>query len=185
MSFYYWGGFPEITQDDWKVFAEYGRTMLAVQSFEFFLMKVVDEQIEEYSPTEATSIEDLYRRIDKLFRLTAGQLKETLKRETEIPEDVLTEVEAVVRHRNHLAHEFLSFYREDRRFYEAQQRFTNDPEFRDPHLSDERNEFLRQLANKPGPSKTPYEVSSEGIEELRKHRERFEMAEDRLHAWAH
>ncbi len=54
MSLYH-GDFPEFTQEDWKIFSEYGRTMLAVQEFEFFLAKVVDEEVEEYNTASATS----------------------------------------------------------------------------------------------------------------------------------
>jgi hypothetical protein len=178
------GGFPEFTPEDWKVFAEYGRTMLAVQEFEFFLMKVVDEEVEEFNSASATSREDLYRRLDKLFRLTAGQLKSKLERETRIPEALLQEVETVVGCRNELAHRFLVLYRTERRFWEIQRRLASDPEFCDPNLSDYQNEALRQQAIESG-YKLPEAVSREALDELREQRERFEAAEELLHAWAH
>lgn len=96
-----------ITGADWEVFANYGRTMLAVQSFEFTLFQIVQLQDEDF-PEEADFEEAWREHVEPLFKLTAGQLKGKLRG---LDEELVGELEAAVTARNFLAHHFLFNYR--------------------------------------------------------------------------
>ena len=97
----------EPTPEEWEVFAEYGWTMLSVQEFEFSLSAAVESKIEDLDTNKSTSIDDLFLRIGKLFRLTAGQMKMKLAKESNMPEELLEDVVEAIALRNVLAHEFL------------------------------------------------------------------------------
>ena len=64
-----------ITQEDLKVLAEYGRTMLSVQLFELTLMGLV--QINQTEPQE-DSVRGSWKQVQPIFEMT-GASQEELK----------------------------------------------------------------------------------------------------------
>src|SRR5215208_4282574 len=99
---------PGLTQEDWAVFAEYGRTMYSVQEFEQILLGAVD--VDEVLSKEETD-EKRLKKVKKLFRATAGQLRRQLESQGTVPVDLLDEIETGVNRRNRLAHHYLWVYR--------------------------------------------------------------------------
>lgn len=99
-----------VTQEDWQVFKEYGRTMFSVQLFEMSLAGVVysggSADHKKLHPNPTVLEETM-----TLFNLTAGQLKAALKKQEDVPEDLLEAVEIAVENRNELVHRYLLNYR--------------------------------------------------------------------------
>jgi hypothetical protein len=104
----------KFTPEDWRVFAEYGRTMLSVQKFEFTLAKVIYSE-EEPELVDEASVDRLVKLLAELSRLTAGQLKGRVAKIQSFAEDLLRDIEQAAGHRNRLAHEYLYYYEESRR----------------------------------------------------------------------
>lgn len=103
-----------LTLEDWNVFAEYGRTMLSLQEFELALLGPV-----AIPPPDFTTLPDEERRekkeefnreLERMFRMTAGQIKAKIATEYEVPEELLKEITVVVKWRDYLAHYFLRRY---------------------------------------------------------------------------
>jgi hypothetical protein len=78
-----------ITQEDLKVLAEYGRTMLSVQLFELTLMGLV--QINQPEPPEKVPFEEAWKQVQPIFEMTAGQLRKELEKQGSVPDDYLLE----------------------------------------------------------------------------------------------
>jgi len=96
-----------ITEADREVFAHYGRTMLAVQAFEFTLYQLVQLQDEGFP--EEGEFEEVWREhIEPLFKLTPGELKSRLRGADDA---LVEELGAAVDARNLLVHRFLFNYR--------------------------------------------------------------------------
>ena len=96
-----------ITEADREVFAHYGRTMLAVQAFEFTLYQLVQLQDEGFP--EEGEFEEVWREhIEPLFKLTPGELKTRLRGADDA---LVEELGAAVDARNLLVHRFLFNYR--------------------------------------------------------------------------
>jgi hypothetical protein len=101
----------EFTQEDWEMFAEYGRTMLSLQEFEFMLLAALGFEIPDVvGLTKEESNEFWSKMMAKFFRQTAGQVKARLAQESDMPEELLGDVTAIVRLRNFLAHTYLRDY---------------------------------------------------------------------------
>ena len=98
-----------ITQEDLKVLAEYGRTMLSVQLFELTLMGLV--QINESEPPEKVPFDEAWKQVQPLFRMTAEQLRKELEKQGNVPDDLLDEIQIAVNTRNKLAHYYLLEFR--------------------------------------------------------------------------
>ena len=98
-----------ITQEDLKVLAEYGRTMLSVQLFELTLMSLV--QINQTEPPETIPLEEAWRQVQPIFEMTAGQLRKELEKQGSVPDDLLDEIQIAVNTRNKLAHYYLLEFR--------------------------------------------------------------------------
>ena len=98
-----------ITQEDLKVLAEYGRTMLSVQLFELTLMGVV--QINQPEPPEKVPFEEAWKQVQPILEMTAGQLKNELEKQGRVPDDLLDEIQIAVNTRNKLAHYYLLEFR--------------------------------------------------------------------------
>lgn len=103
------GRVPEemITEADREVFAHYGRTMLAVQAFEFTLYQLVQLQHEGF-PEEGEFDEVWREHIEPLFKLTPGELQSRLRGADDA---LVEELGAAVDTRNLLVHRFLFNYR--------------------------------------------------------------------------
>jgi hypothetical protein len=97
------------TQEDLKVLAEYGRTMLSVQLFELTLMGLV--QINESEPPEKVPFDEAWKQVQPLFRMTAEQLRKELEKQGNVPDDLLDEIQIAVNTRNKLAHYYLLEFR--------------------------------------------------------------------------
>jgi hypothetical protein len=97
------------TQEDLKVLAEYGRTMLSVQLFELTLMGLV--QINQSEPPEKVPFEEAWKEVQPLFGMTAGHLRKELKKQGNVPDDLLDEIQIAVNTRNKLAHYYLLEFR--------------------------------------------------------------------------
>ena len=97
------------TQEDLKVLAEYGRTMLSVQLFELTLMGLV--QINQSEPPEKVPFDEAWKQVQPLFGMTAGQLRKELKKQDNVPDDLLDEIQIAVNTRNKLAHYYLLEFR--------------------------------------------------------------------------
>src|SRR5215203_6434912 len=89
-----------ITQEDLKVLAEYGRTMLNVQLFELTLMGLV--QINQPGPPEKIPLEEAWKQVQPIFDMTAEQLRKELEKQGSIPADLLDEIQIAVNTRNKL-----------------------------------------------------------------------------------
>jgi hypothetical protein len=102
----------QLKPEDWSVFAEYGRTMLAMQEFESTLTGAVDLDWPDFTnmSTQEERSEALHKALDKLFRMSAGQLKARLKKKHAVPENLLAEITGILRIRNRLAHSSLRDY---------------------------------------------------------------------------
>jgi hypothetical protein len=98
-----------ITQEDLKVLAEYGRTMLSVQLFELILMGLV--QINQPEPPEKVPFEEAWKQVQPIFEMTAGQLRKELEKQGSVPDDLLDEIQIAVNTRNKLAHYYLLEFR--------------------------------------------------------------------------
>ena len=98
-----------ITQEDLKVLAEYGRTMLSVQLFDLTLMGLV--QINQSEPPEKVPFEEAWKEVQPLFGMTAGHLRKELKKQGNVPDDLLDEIQIAVNTRNKLAHYYLLEFR--------------------------------------------------------------------------
>ena len=98
-----------ITQEDLKVLAEYGRTMLSVQLFELALTGLV--QINQSEPPEKVPFEEAWKEVQPLFGMTAGHLRKELKKQGNVPDDLLDEIQIAVNTRNKLAHYYLLEFR--------------------------------------------------------------------------
>jgi hypothetical protein len=98
-----------ITQEDLKVLAEYGRTMLGVQLFELALMGLV--QINQPEPPEEVPFDEAWKHVQPLIGMTAGQLRKELEKQGSVPEDLLDEIQIAVNTRNKLAHYYLVEFR--------------------------------------------------------------------------
>jgi hypothetical protein len=98
-----------ITQEDLKVLAEYGRTMLSVQLFELTLMSLV--QINQTEPPEMIPLEEAWKQVQPIFEMTAGQLRKELEKQGSVPDDLLDEIQIAVNTRNKLAHYYLLEFR--------------------------------------------------------------------------
>ena len=98
-----------ITQEDLKVLAEYGRTMLSVQLFELTLMGLV--QINQPEPPEKIPLEEAWKQVQPIFEMTAGQLRKELEKQGSVPDDLLDEIQIAVNTRNKLAHYYLLEFR--------------------------------------------------------------------------
>ncbi len=98
-----------ITQEDLKVLAEYGRTMLSVQLFELTLMGLV--QLSQPEPPEKIQFEEAWKQVQPIFEMTAGQLRKKLEEQGSIPADLLDEIQIAVNTRNKLVHYYLLEYR--------------------------------------------------------------------------
>ena len=98
-----------ITQEDLKVLAEYGRTMLSVQLFELTLMGLV--QINQSEPPEKVPFDEAWKQVQPLFRMTAEQLRKELEKQGNVPDDLLDEIQIAVNTRNKLAHYYLLEFR--------------------------------------------------------------------------
>jgi hypothetical protein len=91
-----------ITQEDLKVLAEYGRTMLSVQLFELALMGLV--QINQSEPPEKVPFDEAWKQVQPLFR-------KELEKQGNVPDDLLDEIQIAVNTRNKLAHYYLLEFR--------------------------------------------------------------------------
>jgi hypothetical protein len=98
-----------ITQEDLKVLAEYGRTMLSVQLFELTLMGLV--QINQSEPPEKVPFDEAWKQVQPLFGMTAEQLRKELEKQGNVPDDLLDEIQIAVNTRNKLAHYYLLEFR--------------------------------------------------------------------------
>jgi hypothetical protein len=98
-----------ITQEDLKVLAEYGRTMLSVQLFELTLMSLV--QINQSEPPEKVPFDEAWKQVQPLFGMTAEQLRKELEKQGNVPNDLLDEIQIAVNTRNKLAHYYLLEFR--------------------------------------------------------------------------
>jgi hypothetical protein len=98
-----------ITQEDLKVLAEYGRTMLGVQLFELTLMGLV--QLSQPEPPEKVPLEEAWKQVQPIFAMTAGQLRKELEKQGSVPDDLLDEIQIAVNARNKLAHYYLLEFR--------------------------------------------------------------------------
>ena len=98
-----------ITQEDLKVLAEYGRTMLSVQLFDLTLMGLV--QINQSEPPEKVPFEEAWKEVQPLFGMTAGHLRKELKKQGNVPDGLLDEIQIAVNTRNKLAHYYLLEFR--------------------------------------------------------------------------
>ena len=98
-----------ITQEDLKVLAEYGRTMLSVQLFELALMGLV--QVNQPEPPEVVPFDEAWKQVQPLFGMTAGQLRKELKKQASVTDDLLDEIQIAVNTRNKLAHYYLLEFR--------------------------------------------------------------------------
>src|SRR5215208_5099337 len=83
-----------ITQEDLKVLAEYGRTMLSVQLFELALTGLV--QINQSEPPEKVPFDEAWKQVQPLFGMTAGQLRKELEKQGNVPDDLLDEIQIAV-----------------------------------------------------------------------------------------
>src|SRR5215212_7712473 len=90
-----------ITQEDLKVLAEYGRTMLGVQLFELTLMGLV--QINQPESPEKIPLEEAWKQVRPIFEMTAGHLRKELEKQGSVPDDLLDEIQIAVNMRNKLA----------------------------------------------------------------------------------
>jgi hypothetical protein len=97
------------TQEDLKVLAEYGRTMLSVQLFDLTLMGLV--QINQSEPPEKVPFDEAWKEVQPLFRMTAEQLRKELEKQGNVPDDLLDEIQIAVNTRNKLAHYYLLEFR--------------------------------------------------------------------------
>jgi hypothetical protein len=97
------------TQEDLKVLAEYGRTMLSVQLFDLTLMGLV--QINQSEPPEKVPFDEAWKQVQPLFRMTAEQLRKELEKQGNVPDDLLDEIQIAVNTRNKLAHYYLLEFR--------------------------------------------------------------------------
>lgn len=108
----------EFTREDWEVFAEYGRTMLSAQELESSLLAWVSG--DDYWPEQKSGVsqevsrEEFFVALEKLFRMTAGQLRRLLLSQRNIPEELAEELAEVLLSRNKLAHGYLSQYATER-----------------------------------------------------------------------
>ena len=98
-----------ITQEDLKVLAEYGRTMLSVQLFELTLTSLV--QINQPEPPVKIPLEEAWKQVQPIFEMTAGQLRKELEKQGNVPDDLLDEIQIAVNTRNKLAHYYLLEFR--------------------------------------------------------------------------
>jgi hypothetical protein len=98
-----------ITQEDLKVLAEYGRTMLSVQLFELALTGLV--QINQPEPPEKVPFEEAWKQVQPILEMTTGQLRKELEKQGRVPEDLLDEIQIAVNTRNKLAHYYLLEFR--------------------------------------------------------------------------
>ena len=98
-----------ITQEDLKVLAEYGRTMLGIQLFELILMGLV--QINQPEPSGKIPLEEAWKQVQPIFEMTAGQLRKELGKQGNVPDDLLDEIQIAVNTRNKLAHYYLLEFR--------------------------------------------------------------------------
>src|SRR5215211_5011747 len=98
-----------ITQEDLKVLAEYGRTMLGIQLFELILMSLV--QINQPEPSGKIPLEEAWKQVQPIFEMTAGQLRKELGKQGSVPDDLLDEIQIAVNTRNKLAHYYLLEFR--------------------------------------------------------------------------
>jgi hypothetical protein len=98
-----------ITQEDLKVLAEYGRTMLGIQLFELILMGLV--QINQPEPPEKIPLEEAWKQVQPIFEMMAEQLRKELGKQGSIPADLLDEIQIAVNTRNKLAHYYLLEFR--------------------------------------------------------------------------
>jgi hypothetical protein len=97
------------TQEDLKVLAEYGRTMLSVQLFDLTLMGLV--QINQSEPPEKVPFDEAWKEVQPLFGMTAEQLRKELEKQGNVPDDLLDEIQIAVNTRNKLAHYYLLEFR--------------------------------------------------------------------------
>lgn len=98
-----------VTPADQGLLAAYGRTMLSVQLFELSLLELV--QINQPEPPESMEFDEAWKQVEPLFRMTAGQLKNKLRGQGAVPEELLEEIGTAVDTRNTLAHSYLLEYR--------------------------------------------------------------------------
>lgn len=98
-----------IDEQDFEVFIEYGWTMLVVQLFEIALLQLV--QMNQPELPEEASFDEGWKRVEPLFRMTAGRLRKELQKQDSVPDDILEEIQTAVNTRNTLAHEYLVSYR--------------------------------------------------------------------------
>ena len=98
-----------ITQEDLKVLAEYGKTMLGIQLFELILMSLV--QINQPEPSGKIPLEEAWKQVQPIFEMTAGQLRKELGKQGNVPDDLLDEIQIAVNTRNKLAHYYLLEFR--------------------------------------------------------------------------
>ena len=98
-----------ITQEDLKVLAEYGRTMLSVQLFELALTGFV--QINQPVPPEKVPLEEAWKQVQPILEMTAEQLRKELEKQGRVPDDLLDEIQIAVNTRNKLAHYYLLEFR--------------------------------------------------------------------------
>jgi hypothetical protein len=115
----------EFTPEDWKVFCEYGRTMYSVHLFEKSLLASLnfDTELDEKLPQA-----ELDKRITKLVRMTAGNLKNKLKEQGNIPTDLIEEITRAVKLRNQLAHHYFWHYYIYKEVSEPILKYQNRPE---------------------------------------------------------
>lgn len=98
-----------ITQEDLKVLAEYGTTMLSVQLFELTLMGLV--HLSQPEPPEKIPFEEAWKQVQPIFEMTAEQLRKELEKQDSIPADLLDEIRIAVNTRNKLVHYYLLEFR--------------------------------------------------------------------------
>src|SRR5215204_7477019 len=98
-----------ITQEDLKVLAEYGRTMLSVQLFELALIGLL--QPNQPEPPEKVPFDEAWKQMQQTFEMTVGQLRKELEKQGSVPDDLLDDIQIAVNTRNKLAHYYLLEFR--------------------------------------------------------------------------
>jgi len=95
------------TEEERKVFTQYGITLLLVQRFEWSLKRLSNLYTDlGKEPT----LEEVLEAVQKKFASAAGPLTKHLKKHKSVPEKFLEEVEQATNARNYLAHEYLFQY---------------------------------------------------------------------------
>jgi hypothetical protein len=100
-----------VLRADQGLFAAYGRTMLSVQLYEMTLLGLVQINQPEPPGEDASSAEEIWKQVEPLFRMTAGQLRRELQKQGSLPDALLEEIQTAVNTRNTLAHSYLLEYR--------------------------------------------------------------------------